>query len=509
MLSRIQSAALIGIEAVEVTVEVDISGGLPKEFIVGLPDAVVKESKSRVKAAIKNSGFEYPQKVYTVNLAPAELQKEGPFFDLPIAVAILHATGQVSADKDALYMGELALNGEVRPVRGVVCMSHLAKERGIKRLIIPYDNYDEACLIEGVEAIPIKHLRDIEQIAQGHIAIPDLRAKKKIKIKHHLDYQEVKGQLSAKRAVEIAAAGGHNMLFIGPPGSGKTMLLKRLPTILPDMATDEAIEVQKIISVSKRLHKKDLFQLQRPFRNPHHSISYAGMVGGGTNPSPGEISMAHCGVLFLDELPEFPRNVLEVLRQPIEEKRVTISRAQCAVVYPARFMLVAAMNPCPCGYFNDDKIKCQCQKPQIKKYWKKISGPILDRIDLIIELPRLKKEDMDKIPAPSDTPYTSDKMRSRVLCARERQHQRNGAGKPNSELSASEIHTMCRIDSGMKQFLGEAVDRGFLTGRSYDSILKLARTIADLEGQSAITQQHISEAIQYRRPLIDEPGSKS
>jgi magnesium chelatase family protein len=497
MSTTIKSASLLGINAIEISVETDAHPGLPKEFIVGLPDTVIKESKNRIKSAIINSGFKYPAKIYTINLAPAEIQKEGPYFDVPIALGILHITKQLKADKNAMYVGELGLSGEIRPIRGVIAICQLALDLKYTKIIIPYDNYEEASLIKNIDIIPVKTLNEIYNYLNNRFIPQKPISKLKIKPKLNLDYEEVKGQITAKRAIEIAAAGNHNILFIGSPGSGKTMLLKRLPTILPELTLSEAIETIKLHSISTKSSSKSFLSLEKPFRSPHHSISYAGMAGGGTKPSPGEISLAHNGVLFLDELPEFSRQVLEVLRQPIEDNKIIISRANFSLEYPAKFLLAAAMNPCPCGYYRDLKVACICQKTQITKYWKKISGPIIDRIDIVLEIPRLLREDFSSKPETSN-PYTSIKLRKRILNAREKQLLRTKTTRTNSELTPKEIKEFCQITSKPQKLLGKAIEKGWLTGRSYDKTLKVARTIADLENSESITLEHISESLQYR-----------
>jgi len=493
----------MGIEAQEVIVEVDAWKGLPKVQIVGLPDSVIKESKNRIKSAIKHSAYEYKHKVYTISLAPAELQKEGAFFDVPMALGMLAVNKQITLDTDALYIGELSLNGDVRPVRGVICICHMALKKGIKKIVVPYDNYEEAALIEGLDIRPIRCLGEIEDILSAEYIAPSINKNRLKRFKSYdVDFGEVRGQLAAKRALEIAAAGQHNILFVGPPGSGKTMLLKRLPTILPEMNSEELIEVQKVRSISGEKIRDKGFSYFRPYRSPHHTISYAGMVGGGSKPMPGEISLAHEGVLFLDELPEFQRQVLEVLRQPIEEKKIAISRASFSIEYPARFMFVAAMNPCPCGYHNDLMVDCSCQNLQIKKYWKKISGPIIDRIDIIMEIPRLKKMDFIKDVDNRNNRFTSIKMKERVDNARKTQMKRFGKNITNGDMGVKLIEQHCKVDREIKDFLGGVVERGLLTGRSYHSVLKVARTIADIEQEEFVLMRHVAEAVQYRKMVL-------
>ncbi|MBT3260990.1 YifB family Mg chelatase-like AAA ATPase [bacterium] len=499
MLAKIRSVALFGIAALDVTVEVDATRGLPGETIVGLPDTVIRESKNRIRAAIKNSGLEYPLKLYTINLAPAEIKKEGPLFDLPIAVGILQATGQLAADPDSLYVGELALDGTVKPVRGIISICDMALKKNIKKLFIPFDNWSETYFFQKLTIIPVRNLLDVLRYFSGKFLVKPNILQHNVPVKDSLDYVDVKGQEHAKRGLEIAAAGGHNILFIGAPGSGKTMLLKRLPSILPKMSVEEATETNKIYSVNNRDFTYKSFKLERPFRSPHHSISYAGMAGGGKVPNPGEISLAHNGVLFLDELPEFMRPVIEVLRQPLEEKQITISRANFTIDYPANFMLVAAMNPCPCGYYKDEKVDCVCRETQRRKYWKKISGPILDRVDLIMEVPRLKIGDYFAQGINAGNVYTSEKMRSRVLEVRQRQEKRFGRQITNANMSPRKVRKYCKLNESSKVFLTKIIEKGFVTGRSFDKILKIARTIADLEGEPEIKQEYVAEAVQYRK----------
>lgn len=496
MLSTITGATLFGINAIDVTIEVDVSNGLPKEHITGLPDATIKESKNRIKAAMKNSGFQYPPKVFTINLAPADLHKEGPLFDLPIALGMLEATGQIDLpNKSALYIGELSLDGKIQRVKGCISICYLARQKGIKTLYVPQDNLSEAQLIPDLDIIPVSHLTEF--IESKFTVHPTQEAPKPTITKPPLELNDVKGQMAGKRALEIAASGHHNILLIGSPGCGKSMLIKRLPYLLSQMTTQEAIETFMIQSISPKTQHSAEFSYQRPFRAPHHSISHVALVGGGKQPQPGEMSMAHNGVLFLDELPEFQRLALESLRQPLEDQRIQINRANFEIEYPAKFILAAAMNPCPCGYYNDPKRECRCHPSIVKRYWKKISGPILDRIDIILEISRLEKGDMH-----SENPieFTSENIKSRILETQQIQTNRYKKNLYNAQLSQSDIQSHCKIDSDIKIFLDLALDSGILTGRSYHKVIKLARTLADMERKTNIEMQHITEALQYRPP---------
>tara|TARA_A100001015_G_scaffold281168_1_gene344175 strand:- start:5021 stop:6541 length:1521 start_codon:yes stop_codon:yes gene_type:complete len=494
MLSKIQSASLIGIDAIEITVEVNCALGLPTEHIVGLPDAVIRESKNRIKTAIKNAGFDYPTRNYTINLAPAEIPKEGATFDLPIAIGILLSTGQLTQIPDAIYVGELSLDGSVRPVKGIINISELVSKQGHHTVVVPYENRMEASLIEKVTVFPIQSLHDLNKLNNK-------TSKQTFTFKHpnppssFLDYRDVKGQEIGKRAVEIAAAGKHNILFLGPPGSGKSMLLKRLPSIMPLLSEEEALSTYKIQSVANTLHKKNIFSRQTPFRSPHHSISYAGMVGGGSKPIPGEVSLAHNGILFLDELPEFNRQVLEVLRQPIENKSITISRASLSLTFPADFMLVAAMNPCPCGYYGDLKKQCICSPSKIERYQQKLSGPILDRFDLIVEIPRLQKKDF--LDSKTEQPCSND-IKNNVIKARKRQYERYKRSIQNGSMTVTEMNKFMPIERESSYFLANLVDKGHLTARSHDNIVKIAQTICDLSNENRISHNHILESLQYR-----------
>jgi len=495
MFSFVQSVSLIGIEAVGVSVEVDVSNGLPRECLTGLPDASIKESKNRIRTALKNSGFQYPAKVVTINLAPADLHKEGTIYDLPIAVGILQATEQVNlVEKSIIFVGELSLKGEVKPVRGIVSICHFALRNGVKYVMIPNDNLEEASLISGIIPIPISNLSELVEFDFSRFQSRDSRMSPEASF--DVDFKEVRGQFMAKRALEIAASGYHNVLLIGSPGSGKTMLIKRLPSILPLMSLDESIETYKIYSIYKRTGLPAHFQTSRPFRSPHHSISHVGLVGGGKSPQPGEMSLAHNGVLFLDELPEFNRLSIEALRQPLEDQKIQISRANFSVEFPARVLFSAAMNPCPCGYYQDTRTACRCHPNIVKQYWKKISGPLLDRVDIVIDVPRVTGEDFATDFSVSES---SDAVRERVSACWTIQENRFGRrGKCNSQMSVKDIALWCELDGPSQSFLKDAVNMGVLTGRSYHKVVRLARTIADIAGRGHIEYADVAEAMQYR-----------
>ncbi|MFH1710159.1 MAG: YifB family Mg chelatase-like AAA ATPase [bacterium] len=502
MLVKVNSAAISGLDGFIVEVEVDSIRGLPGQSIVGLPDAAVKESRDRVKFAITNSKFEFPPGYFTINLAPADIRKEGPLYDLPIAIGILASSEQIKIDKlsETVIMGELSLDGGLRPVTGVLPMCMAISGNGIKRVILPKNNADEAALVSDVDVISCESLLEAARYLNGQITIKphtvDIKALFSAKVPYEMDFSDVKGQGHAKRALEVAAAGGHNALMVGSPGSGKTMLARRLPTILPPLSIKEALDVTKLYSVTGLLSSKKVLVTERPFRSPHHTTSDIGIIGGGRIPRPGEVSLAHMGILFLDEFPEFERDVLEVLRQPLEDGVVTIARAASSVTYPAEFMLVAAMNPCPCGNYMDPTKTCTCPSHKVQRYWGKLSGPLIDRIDIHIEVPRLKKEELSsRLPG-----EPSEMIRERVSRARDIQIKRfeKTYVRCNARMLPKHVKEFCKLDKEAESLLKSAILQLKMSGRCYDRILKVSRTIADLEASEVIKACHIAEAIQYR-----------